>query len=220
MSSLIKLFLGVFLFVGLPLLGWGMNDWQDFITHPARFSYLVAAFVLQIIVVFYFLRRKNGRQEDILPRERLHLLPLQIIPLLIFIIAPYTDHRNFAVFPDFVLLHYLGTVLFAVGFFMAHWAEASLGKQFSIYIGLQENHVLVTEGIYCYIRHPRYLGIITFTGGFSLLCRSWIALVLVSVLVFVLLRRASEEEAILHRAFGVTWEQYVRRSSRFIPFVY
>ncbi len=101
-----------------------------------------------------------------------------------------------------------------------NWAAAALGKQFSVQVTLQKDHQLVTGGLYHYLRHPRYLSIIVFNLGISLVYRSWLALILVAALTLVLLWRIHDEEAFMHQAFGIEWEAYTHTSWRLIPFVY
>jgi protein-S-isoprenylcysteine O-methyltransferase Ste14 len=222
LTSIIKLSIGILIFVGLPLVGWSLSDLQGFIDHPARLGYAALVVLLQIFVVIRLpeagSRRATG--ENITPRERLTLVPLQVIPLAIVIVAPYCDPREIAVLGELDLLRYLGLALFAFGFLGMHWAEAFLDKQFSVYVTLQEDHELVTEGPYRYLRHPRYLGIIVFTAGISLVFRSWLALILVAALALVLIWRIQNEEALMHREFGTAWEAYSQRSWRLIPYVY
>jgi protein-S-isoprenylcysteine O-methyltransferase Ste14 len=99
-------------------------------------------------------------------------------------------------------------------------AEATLGKQFSVQVTIQEGHRLITDGLYRTLRHPRYLGIVTYNLGVSLVFHSWLGLVLAGALALVLLWRIGDEEALMHKAFGAEWEAYARRSWRVIPFVY
>jgi protein-S-isoprenylcysteine O-methyltransferase Ste14 len=107
-----------------------------------------------------------------------------------------------------------------LGFIGMHWAEATLDKQFSVEVTIQEGHRLVTDGPYRYLRHPRYLGIILFTTGISLVFRSWLTLIFIAVLTLVLIWRIHDEEALLHQEFGPDWEAYSQRSWRLIPFVH
>jgi protein-S-isoprenylcysteine O-methyltransferase Ste14 len=65
----------------------------------------------------------------------------------------------------------------------------SLRKQFSVQVTIQENHQLVTGGLYRYLRHPRYLGILVFNLGIALVFRSRLGLALVAALGGVLLVR-------------------------------
>lgn len=222
LRSAIKLLIGIVIFVGLPLVGWGVKDAQSFIGHPARLSYAVIVVLLQVFVVIRLpeVGSRRGKGKKIVPRERLTLVLLQVIPLAIVIAAPYSDRRDIAVLGEFEVVRYLGLVLFSLGFIAMHWAEASLGKQFSVEVTIQDDHELVTGGLYRYLRHPRYLGIIIFTMGISLVYRSWLALILVAALALVLIWRIHDEEALLHQEFGTDWEAYSQRSWRLIPFVY
>lgn len=210
------------IFAGLALLGWGVQDMQSFIVHPARFGYIVLVALLQLFIVIKIpeVGRNRGNGKKIVAWQRLAVLLMQLISLAIVIVAPYSDRRAIAVLNEMAMVRYIGLVLFTLGFIMMHWAEASLGKQFSVYVTIQEDHKLVTDGPFRYLRHPRYLGIILFTTGISLVFRSWLALILVTVLTLVLLWRIYDEEALMHQEFGTDWETYCQRSWRLIPFVY
>ncbi|HKJ68918.1 MAG TPA: isoprenylcysteine carboxylmethyltransferase family protein, partial [bacterium] len=145
---------------------------------------------------------------------------LQVIPLAIVLAAPYRDRHSIVVMGEPEVLRYPGLLLFAAGLLLMHWAENILGKQFSVYVRIRDDHQLVTGGVYRYLRHPRYLGIILFNAGISLIFRSWFALLLVAVLTLVLIWRIWEEEALMREEFGTDWDVYVHKSGRLIPFVY
>lgn len=197
-----------------------VNSLLGFIDHPARLGYTVIIVLLQFFIVFRLPEVGSNKRKTVSPRDQLGLLPFQLIPLAIVIAAPYSDRHNIAVLGDFEAIRYLGLVLFTLGFILMNWAEASLGKQFSVYVTIQDDHKLVTDGPYRYIRHPRYLGIIIFTIGISLVYRSWLALIFVAALTLVIIWRIKGEEALLHQTFGTEWEAYTQKSWRLIPFVY
>jgi protein-S-isoprenylcysteine O-methyltransferase Ste14 len=218
--SAVKLSIGIAIFAGLPLVGWGAKDVQGFIGNPARLGYTVIIILLQVFIVFKFPEIGNSKQKKPSLREQLSLLPFQIIPLAIVITAAYTDRHNIAIFGELAAIRYLGLIIFALGFILMNWAEISLGKQFSVYVTIQDDHKLVTHGPYRYIRHPRYLGIIMFAIGISMVYRSWLALILVVALTLTILWRIKVEEALLHKAFGTEWEVYTQKSWYLVPFVY
>jgi len=101
-----------------------------------------------------------------------------------------------------------------------NWTEASLGEQFSVQVTVQEGHKLVANGLYRYLRHPRYLGIAVYSVGVCLVFDSWLALILAAALTLVLLWRVHDEEAFMHQESGLDWETYCRGSWRLFPFVY
>jgi protein-S-isoprenylcysteine O-methyltransferase Ste14 len=222
LRSSTKLLMGIVIFVGLPLVGWGVSDTQGFFVHPARFGYVVLVVLLQLAVVIRLpeVGSRRSKEKRVTLRDRLTLVPLQVIPLAIVLVAPYSDRHGIAVLGEVEIIRYLGLVLFCLGFIGMHWAEASLEKQFSVYVTIQEDHKLVTDGLYRYLRHPRYLGIIVFTTGISLVFRSWLSLILVVVLTLILIWRIRSEEALMRQQFGTDWEAYSQKSWRLIPFVY
>ncbi len=221
-ASLIKLCIGSLIFTGLPLISWGIKDVSGFMAEPARFVYSITAILFQIVIVTIIptAGSNRGGKENTSFRQRIILMLLQIIPLMIIVLSAYGDRRDIAVFTDSACIRISGLVLFGAGFAWMHWAEAFLGKQFSVRVTIQKNHDLITSGPYRVLRHPRYLGIILFTSGISLVYRSWLALIFVSLLILVLLLRILEEEKLLHQEFGKDWETYSGKTWRLIPFIF
>ncbi len=220
--SLVALLIGIAIFVGLPLVAWGITDVGGFVGHPARLAYVVLVVLLQVLTVIAFpeVGRDRGEGVKTVRRQRWAVLLMQVLSLAIVSAAPYGDRRNIVALGDLPPVRYLGLVLFALGSITMNWAEASLGKQFSVQVTIQEGHRLVTNGLYRYLRHPRYLGIIVSNVGISLVYRSGAALMLTAILVLVLLWRIHDEEALMHQQFGADWETYATRSWRLIPFVF
>lgn len=218
----VKFTVGLVIFAGLPLIGWGAGDLTGFVSQPVRLLYLFAVAILQFITVIKFPAMGDNARPDqqAAPAQRIALLLLQILPLLIVIGAPASDRHNLLVFNASNALRYVGLVVFALGFGMMQWAEAELGRQFSINVTLQTDHQLITSGPYRYVRHPRYVGIFTFNLGVALTFNSLLAVILAFGLLIVLIWRIGTEEAMLRRAFGSDWTAYAQRSWRFIPFVY
>jgi protein-S-isoprenylcysteine O-methyltransferase Ste14 len=217
----IMLLIGVAIFAGLPLLGWGVDDLQGFISNPARLGYIVLVVLLQLFIVIKMPEVGQSRAgEKIVRRQRLAVVVIQVISIAMVIAAPYGDRRNIAVLTEGGNLRYIGLVMFSLGLIVTTWAEAKLGKLFSTEVTIQKGHKLVTGGLYQYLRHPRYLGMLVFSIGISLVFRSWLTLLLVTAMTLVLLWRIHDEEALMHEEFGSDWEAYSQRSWRLIPFVY
>ena len=221
-TLVMKLLIGIVLFAGLPVVGWGVTDLQGFMEQPARLAYVVLVILLQVVVVIKVpaVGRQGTEGKRTVRRQRVVVLLLQVLSLAIVIAAPYSDRRGLVVLGDGEIGRYLGLIIFALGFTMMNWAEASLGKQFSVQVTIQDGHQLVTAGPYRYLRHPRYSGIIIYNVGISLVYRSGLALILVAAFTLVLLWRIHDEEELMRQTFGAEWEGYSRRSSRLIPFVY
>ncbi len=76
---------------------------------------------------------------------------------------------------------------------------------------------MISNGLYAYVRHPRYAGMIAAVVGACLLAGTrfaaitsgvWLALVMISILL---------EEREMRRRFGQAYADYCRRVPRFLP---
>ena len=101
-----------------------------------------------------------------------------------------------------------------------HLSQVHLGRLFSVQVAIQEGHLLVTDGPYRHVRHPRYLGVLLFLPGIALVFRSWVALALAAPILLVLLWRIADEEALMRTTFGADWDAYARRTWRLVPLVW
>ncbi len=77
--------------------------------------------------------------------------------------------------------------------------------------------VLLTQGIYGRIRHPRYAQIILALMAYALFCNYLAIYALVMAMVFVLLLLIRIEERELRDRFGEEYDSYCARVPRFIP---
>lgn len=87
-------------------------------------------------------------------------------------------------------------------------------------LAFEKTTTLVTTGVYQYIRHPMYSSLLLLAWGLFFKDPDWIGVLLVlSTSVFlVATARADEQECI--RFFGPAYEAYMKRSRRFIPFLF
>jgi protein-S-isoprenylcysteine O-methyltransferase Ste14 len=208
----------------LILFGWGIDDIHGFFSHPARLILFGVTITVNILTMLFrdklnieFL--KKGEKEN--PKEKLVVALPTLVGFLIMFIAPYSDSRDFLVMGGGDILRYFGLILFLVGYIFMIWAPFHLGKQFSWLVTVQEEHELVTDGPYRYMRHPRYSGIIFWVFGVALIFLSIPALVLAVLMSALMLLRIPKEERVLHEEFGEEWKEYCKRATKkVIPFVY
>jgi len=113
-----------------------------------------------------------------------------------------------------------GVVLSAFGLVFLVGGWYSLGTAFSPDAELLREHVLQQGGMFRYVMHPVYAGIIHFllgsaVVGLSPLCGAFT----VGVVAPLLLQRAKHEEALLTERFGVAYGEFARQRCwrRFVP---
>ncbi|HEY4100381.1 MAG TPA: isoprenylcysteine carboxylmethyltransferase family protein [Gemmatimonadales bacterium] len=77
--------------------------------------------------------------------------------------------------------------------------------------------VVITSGLYAYVRHPMYLGILIFHAGLALWLGSYAALLAVGVMVLMLRIRIGIEETTLRQTLP-EYPQYITRvPARLVP---
>ncbi|MGB7537016.1 MAG: isoprenylcysteine carboxylmethyltransferase family protein [Anaerolineales bacterium] len=213
----------VVIYLGLPLLGWGLADWGGFFSLAPRTGYaaIVGLFALavgvQAIGGTEGIRGGKGDISKLNRRETIVRIGLVIGLYLALAGIPFADRYAIGVFPEGPALRWLGDALSALGYGFVFWSGLALGKQYSPEVTIQKDHRLITSGPFRWIRHPRYLGVILLTFGLSLTFRSWIGLGAAPFLIAILLLRIHDEEELLGREFGAEWDAYCRTSARLMP---
>lgn len=94
----------------------------------------------------------------------------------------------------------------------------SLGQNWGNQVIIYENHKLVTQGAYRFVRHPLYAGLIWMFLGAALVFQNWAALA-ATVLVFFpgVYYRGKQEEKALSAKFP-DYSEYRNRTGMFFPF--
>lgn len=100
-------------------------------------------------------------------------------------------------------------------------AARRLGKQWALAARLVEDHTLIEDGPYGWVRNPIYLGMLGMLVATGLVTREWMLLLLGSLLfVFGTHIRIRSEERLLRGTFGAEFEAYERRVAALIPGIY
>lgn len=215
------LFLQTALAFTLMFLGWGLDNWRGFFAEPARAGLLAVAALSFVVTLLLRLdvqpfrkgKRPVGRQRYLLP-------VIMLVGLALMTFLPYGDRRGVLTFEAAAWLRWLGLGLYVAGSALAFAAVKTLGKQFSGYVTLQDEHRLVTTGVYGVIRHPIYLRALMVFLGVPLIFRSWLFLALLPLGGVFAAVRIRAEEKLLAEQFGAEFEAYRKRTWRLLPYVY
>ena len=78
-------------------------------------------------------------------------------------------------------------------------------------------HELVTSGIYRFIRHPQYLGLMLVVVAFNIQWPTILTLLMAPVLIVMYARQARREDKELEGRFGEAFVRYASRVPAFIP---
>lgn len=119
------------------------------------------------------------------------------------------------------LLFWIGIGLMLVGVAFRWYAILVLGKYFTGTVTIQAGQTVVERGPYRFIRHPSYTGALITFVGVGLVLSNWlgIGLILLAVAIGYGYRIRVEEQALVE-ALGQPYKDYMKRTKRFIPFVF
>jgi len=208
---------GTLFFLGLVVLGWG--DWTTFFLNSARTGSIILA--LTGAVAYGFSGSSGlgiGRVED--RSIRLIFVPIIIVAVAFAWLPPHLDRLNRWTI-DGNTVRYVGLIIIAIGGFVRVATVFELGHRFSMFVALQSDHRLKTDGFYGFIRHPSYFGMLLAMAGWALVFRSIIGLLLTAAMFVPIIARIRAEEDFLVRQFGEQYRCYQQRTRwRLLPFIY
>ena len=111
--------------------------------------------------------------------------------------------------------------LMALGLAIRWTAILTLGKSFSVNVAIHDTQTLHTTGLFRYMRHPSYTGMLLLFLALGLDTRNWLGLAIIVIFpVAALLYRMHVEEDALEGAFGSQYVEYRRSTKRLVPGVY
>lgn len=181
--------------------------------------YLLAGLLLHK-AVWEVLKVRQGGAAGKKPRSlKVRILSAIKLAILIGILAQTVMPEFLPIPSDPSTLRGVGIVLYTIGLAAAIMGRVQLGWNWSdiekAYV--KQDHALVSHGLYRYVRHPIYAGDLLLLLGLELALNSWCALGIAALAVYVR-RQAIREEGQLRRALP-GYEEYCRRTNRFLPFV-
>jgi protein-S-isoprenylcysteine O-methyltransferase Ste14 len=226
LRAILFFFATLLIYLGVSLLGWGLGDLAGFFASSPRLGYsaVVGLFSLAVGIQAYAstqgIRGGKGEESKFVFRQRIVSIVLVISLYIALFFIPLFDRHALLVFGNASFVRWLGVGLSVLGFTLIFGSGVALGRQYSADVTIQTGHQLVTKGIYRYIRHPRYLGVIDLSIGVSCVFRSWIGLLATILFLGIILYRIIDEEAVLHKEYGEEWEAYCGRSWRLLPYIY
>lgn len=87
-------------------------------------------------------------------------------------------------------------------------------------LAFEKTRALVTNGIYRYIRHPLYSSLFLLTWGIFFKSPSALGLVLAITATIFLVATAKADEMECTRFFGAAYQEYMKKTKRFVPYLF
>ncbi|MFX1539050.1 MAG: methyltransferase family protein, partial [Promethearchaeota archaeon] len=125
--------------------------------------------------------------------------------------------------PSFILncVSIIGTVLLVFGGLLLLFNRIHLGKYGGPKLVIEEEHQLITTGLYKFVRHPMYSGFLILFFGYSLAFGSILMTITITTVLFLIFKtRMDIEEKLLITEFGEEYSTYMKRTKRLFPLLY
>ncbi len=185
---------------------------------------LVAAALLTIRYLFWITREiiDNRKTKKSSQTKLIHILQKMCLGGLGIFLYIQLFGYHFLSYLNHPYLEFLGFVTIVIAHVILFKARYDLADNWThaVEYQIKINQKLVTHGIYGFIRHPIYLGVILTFLGVELLVGSYLFFVFLIVLPPYAYIQAKKEESILASQFKDIFREYQKNSSMFIPYIF
>lgn len=215
-----------FKFIDLTFTDFGMN-FPIMRDHKKWFGFPRSPFIYAILLLFFFLSFTFRKTLNLKTKSALGAFFISLlIEMYGFSIILYLIY---ALFGRTKILVPYGNELFGASFYIIRGDVRYLILVFAWCLGIllimkgwsriwRSKDNLVSDGIYAYLRHPQYLGIIIILFGTLCFFFTLFLLLLFDILLIMFYRLAKKEEKELELRFGEKYLIYKDNVPMFIPY--
>ncbi|HEY0320654.1 MAG TPA: isoprenylcysteine carboxylmethyltransferase family protein [Pyrinomonadaceae bacterium] len=112
-------------------------------------------------------------------------------------------------------------VLMVAGLGLRIWAVITLGRFFTWFITVYDDHKVIRSGPFRFIRHPAYCGALILFVATLLFLHAWVGALLSLVFqLFAYVRRIRYEEAMMVDRMGESYKTYIREVNALVPLLW
>ncbi|MEA2368820.1 MAG: hypothetical protein QOH38_1538 [Thermoleophilaceae bacterium] len=112
----------------------------------------------------------------------------------------------------------IGIPVMLAGAALRWWSVVTLGRFFTVTVGVADDQRLIDTGPYALLRHPSYTGMLVVYLGLGIGLDSWLS-ILAGVVIpgLACAYRIGHEERQLREGLGQSYDDYARRTRRLVP---
>ena len=167
-----------------------------------------------------FNNKRTIQKEGLFKRIALYWVPLGVA---FFLLGPGEWFGHSLIRENFVphsnAVGIAGLLLCFLGLLIACRARYLLGRNWSLSVQVKQDHELITEGPYRYVRHPIYTGALLMYLGNALIVGDWRGLIAVAIVFASFWYKLQKEEQWMGNNFGPQYQEYRKRTKALLPWV-
>jgi protein-S-isoprenylcysteine O-methyltransferase Ste14 len=189
-----------------------------------HFSFVILFIIFIFIRIYYHKIAVKNRGKFEFKEGKLHIAFRIIfgIPLVIILIT-YMFKPSLLVWAEFDLpewIQWIGFIMGITSIPLLVWVHNALGINFSGILHIRDEHTLVTNGPYKYIRHPMYTVFYIFEISILFLTKNlFLGSIFLILQTVVVAARIKKEEAVMIEKFGDSYLEYMKHTGRFLPYL-
>lgn len=135
--------------------------------------------------------------------------------------APIRIHTDRPFAPEVWIAGAPVAALAALSLLLFIWSAATMGRNWSLIARTRDDHKLVEDGPFAFMRHPIYVALFGLMIATALAFGHPVNLVVaIPLYIWGTLQRVAIEERLLRNAFGDAYDAYAKRVRRFVPGVW
>jgi protein-S-isoprenylcysteine O-methyltransferase Ste14 len=170
--------------------------------------------LMAVWVVLWFGMKRAKKLET--PWEMMqHALPVMLGFWLLF--GKHGSWLSAKLWPLGSIVLWIGVALTALGVAISISARATLGANWSGVVTLKRDHQLIRAGLYRWIRHPIYTGILLAFLGTELIQGELRGCLGFAIVLASFYFKARREETFLRQEFGEQFQEHLRHTGMFLP---
>jgi protein-S-isoprenylcysteine O-methyltransferase Ste14 len=190
-----------------------------------HFLHLVSVYTFEIGWIAFgaiFIFRKKWSRDKTRKSDRASLVGIAIQTLSLPAVWVTPRRHQTAILPLGHWFEFLNTILVVLVVIVSLWMMSAavrvLGKQWSLQARVLEDHKLVREGPYRFVRHPIYTGMLGMIVAGGLAWSHWTGFLFAIVLFAIgTAIRVRSEERLLREQFGAAFDDYKRSVPAVVP---
>jgi protein-S-isoprenylcysteine O-methyltransferase Ste14 len=177
-----------------------------------------------IRAIWFFAEMLHAARHKVTPnkdwdRSSLKILKAAILAVPVGAVMGFTDVGHIQTAGNF--LGSAGLALMLAGICIRWVAIRTLGRYFTRTVTVFDDHRIIRNGLYRYLRHPSYTGYLLENLGFGLAFSNWLsALIIFTPIAAAVFYRIHVEERALLQNFSNEYLEYAASTKRLIPMVY
>jgi len=172
-------------------------------------------------LVYWFIAGRNvkaTRRHESLASRAGHIVPVIVGAMFLWLPRFPGDFLDGRILSELnANLNLVGAGIVAAGLAFSAWARVHLGRNWSGTVTLKQDHELVRDGPYRYVRHPIYTGLLLAFIGCAVARNEWRGVLAIAIIYAGFWRKLKLEERWMTEQFGDEYRRYIAEVPALVP---